>query len=141
MNINKEINRILKEIILLMLLIISSNLLWSTFNYEKDASIAYAYSNINTLTLTEKINEENITLKITNTGKVMKKYKLFVKTTERLDLLELKNETINLNEIDNFKIGNTIYYLIEENTIDKKTTKKIEIKTKIKKINFKIEEI
>lgn len=140
-NINKEINRIIKEIILLMLLIIFSSLLWSTFNYEKDSKIAYAYSNINALTIVQSKNDENTILKITNTSKVLKKYKLFLKTEKEINQIIIENKVVNLDKINNFKIGTTTYYLLDEGTIDKKTTKKITIIAPIEEINFKLEEI
>lgn len=133
MDIDKKMFYLTLEIIFLGAVICLSNILWWTFDYEKESNLAYAYSNYKELTLNYNELDGQIELIISNESSINRRYKLYM-------ILD-NNEYIENINYPYSTIGNKIYYLIDEKIINGEETEKKIININVKSVSFKIEEL
>ncbi len=139
MNINKCIFYTIFEIISLIAILFTTNILWNNFDMEEHAKTAYAYSHYNEsiyLNIENKltplvpikddeINYNNkITIKVNNISNSEKKYNLYFKVNSSSNIninflkISLGKEKKYLTELENFKENNSTYYLIKTSKIN-----------------------
>lgn len=138
MKINKWIFYTIFEIITLVIVLITTNILWNKFDLEEHANLAFSYVKTNTSLVTSienhlsplipiKDNEltdfNKITINVNNISKSEKKYNLYIvinnKSNLNLKYLKflIKNEKNYITNQPNFIKGNDTYYLINSNKI------------------------
>lgn len=143
-NIEKRIRSLVFEMVMIVCIIIGSYFVWDSFDYSREAQIAYAYSNYNT-DLTVVINKNisalypvedesakmlsPLNFTVNNTDKSKKEYGLYFKvnsqnTTLDIDYLKVqyKGETYSLKNAKTMTKDSNTYYLITKEMIAKKTS-------------------
>ena len=144
--VDKKINGLIIEIILVSILIFASSIVWKNINVEEQAKIAYAYSNMNKkleLELTNNIKElkiekdenvkdkTNIELKIKNDLKIKKEFEIYLKIDNNINnkylKLKIDNKIFKLDDFEHFYKGKDVYYKIYEDEIKAYHTNKYKL--------------
>ena len=148
--IEKRIRGLLFEMTGIVAFLIFTFFMWNNFNYEKEASIAYAYSNYNSMintVITKNINMlfmiddessnsiEGIHFSISNPNSVSKEYNLYLKydnrnSTLNIDYLKINYEgkIYNVKDLKRIEKENETFYLITTNKISKRSKEDKELK-------------
>ena len=150
MNIlDKRIFYLSIEIICIGFSILITNQYWQTLNFEESASIAYLYTNINTLNLNYKEtnyhDEKTVNINIVNSAEEAKKYNLYIKVNKKnidvnTNYVEFNKNKYSLNKFESFTDNKYTYYLINNAKIEKNSINTLKIKTNLTNVDFKLEE-
>ena len=132
MNINKKINSIILEILLIIVIVVSTNIYWDNLIINKSFSTKYINNRMLSLSINEHISElypavtfndnNYIELKVQNSSNLNKEYVMYlIIENSTLDLNNLKinynNKDYYLNDLEKINLYGKTYFTLEENVI------------------------
>lgn len=142
---NRIIKRLIVEMVMITSMVIGTWFIWQNIDCSEQAKMAYAYSNYDAyLTLNvdkDSINilsngeqSDGLTLSIGNSNSIVKSYYLYCiyDNDSKLDKdfieVEINNSKIKLNSLEKIEKGNYTYFILDKNSIKKKSTKNLDVK-------------